>query len=241
MRVRRAPAEVEFRVDGRRIDAHTTDSSWREAVRVVPLAAGLHTVEARFTVGRFEGERLWSTITTVDAVRIAPGHRTLLEADLQGTRTDPPEERVHYFDVTEPPLAVAATDDEHTTRAVPIEPAAASNGAPGYGSHEWERTIRAEPSVPLVLAPPARTVEDTAEPAHTVVVSLEVVSVPEGALVRIDDAEVGRTPLRHRIDPRRDHMLQVEREGCSPIVQLLSADAWRAGRTPKVSLQLDCR
>ena len=71
-------------------------------------------------------------------------------------------------------------------------------------------------------------------------VTLTVRSDPPGAHVSLDDRYLGRTPLRLQIDPRSDHVLHFERQGCQEHVQLLSSASWERGRSPELVVKLDC-
>jgi len=268
-----ASGDVQFYVDGDRVDTADGWSWWYDARMVRELPAGLHTVEARFRVGRFEGHALWSRVVTREPVVIEPGRRTRLTADVRGASTDPPEERLFVFAVDAPrPSAAEALDIEGqpSTSLVPVDVRLA-----------WldpqlaqELAVGDEPNIPLVSPPPGGPLAPEAITIHgdrvlsggrrpapgkprsaeasdagvrvdrssgVVEIFVLVESQPSGADVSLDDAYVGRTPIRVRIDPRTDHLLQVERPGCEPRVQLLSTADWKTGRSPRILQKLDCQ
>jgi hypothetical protein len=75
--------------------------------------------------------------------------------------------------------------------------------------------------------------------AHaTVMVLLE--TEPAGAQVTVDDQAAGATPLRVRLDPTVDHVVQFSRDGCSDHVRFLSAAGWEKGRSTTLHVQLEC-
>jgi hypothetical protein len=243
-----APNNLQLFVDGEKLRAAAFAAG---APVVVAVAPGKHSVLARFQVGSFDRQDLWSEIVTVAPVAIASGQRTRLVADVRGTRTDPAEERVYYFRVHEPWVAASETVGP-TTRSVPntdlggqVEPGMrVDRGAmsrPAGGD---------EPHLPLVAPPEGGALVPATISIHgegarpeiegsTLVVML-VASEPAGAVAVMDGIYLGRTPLRVRLDPRQDHVLEVEREGCGRTVQLLSSADWKAGRTPNVTLTIEC-
>lgn len=95
------------------------------------------------------------------------------------------------------------------------------------------------PSARAVRGPAAEAAPARAPGSVEVTVLLE--SEPPGAHVAVDDRYLGRAPLRVRLDPRADHLVQMEREGCDTHVQLLATDGWRRGRSPRLVVELDCR
>lgn len=268
-----AAGEVQFEVDGKRVETADGWSWWKDARLVRELPAGPHAVEARFRVGRFEGHALWSRVVTRHPVVIEPGRRTRLSADLRGASTDPPEERVFVFAVDPPrPSGAEALviEGQPSTSLVPVDvrlawfdPQLVAELAPGDA-----------PQIQLVALPPGGPVAPDAITIHgkqvlaggrrpppgkprtdrgthagvhvdpstgAVEVFVLVESRPSGANVSLDDSYVGRTPIRVRLDPRIDHLLQVERPGCEPRVQLLSTADWKTGRSPRILQELDCQ
>lgn len=65
-------------------------------------------------------------------------------------------------------------------------------------------------------------------------------STPPGASVRIDGQLVGSTPLRVQIDPRYDHVIEFQRDGCGDFVRLLSTSGWQDGRSSAIQADLVC-
>ena len=80
------------------------------------------------------------------------------------------------------------------------------------------------------------TLEGSEEFGITVVIE----SVPSGAQVTIDEQSVGTTPVQVRMDPRADHIVEFEYDGCGDYVRLLCSTSWREGRDTTVQVQLYC-
>ena len=92
---------------------------------------------------------------------------------------------------------------------------------------------------PSTTAPAVAAGASAGSGAHaTVMVLLE--TEPEGAQVSVDDQAAGATPLRVRLDPTVDHVVQFSRDGCSNHVRFLSAAGWEKGRSPTLHVQLEC-
>jgi len=91
-----------------------------------------------------------------------------------------------------------------------------------------------EEATPLEQAP--FTLEGSEEFGITVVLE----SVPSGAKVIVDDQVVGYTPVQVRMDPRADHIVEFNHDGCGDYVRLLSSTSWREGSDTTVQVQLYC-
>lgn len=262
------PGPVEYFLDGVRI-VPDRDWNWAGDARLeLALAPGTYRFEGRFRIGRFELRPLRSTLRTRHAVRVAAGRTTRLRADVRRLPSADPVEAVHYFQVLEPPadepLALAGPSTRDVPIATPwpspdraqalLEPLARHEGdlvpAPAGGrtapteiaihgsevyleGRRWDGVRSGKPAPPSDDAAPARG------PRAEVLVLVE--SDPPGAHVSVAGRYLGRTPLRAAVDPTRDHVLHFQREGCSEQVQLVDADSWKRGRTPAVSVRLDCR
>jgi hypothetical protein len=90
------------------------------------------------------------------------------------------------------------------------------------------------PSVP-------ETTPETTPAAPRLEVSFLVDSDPPGATVTLDGKNVGQTPVRVPLDPRTDHLLVIDRQGCESVVQLLATEAWRNGRSAQTRVRLQCQ
>ena len=274
-----ADGDVSFFVDGKQVRTVDGWSWWKDARLVLELPEGEHEIEARFSIGRFEGRELESRIVSRELIPIEAGRRTRLVADLRGQWTDPPEERLFTFQVMVPPARRAIDLTEvagPTTEQVPVDVRLAWLD-PGLVA---ELEGASEPDIPLVLQPKGGRLAPTqitirgdevlaggrrpapGTPRATMIeggggsttralagapfsgdaaIVLQVETEPAGAHASLDDAYLGRTPLRVRLDPRVDHVLQLEREGCETRVQLLGSMEWKVGRSPRVVQRLECR
>jgi hypothetical protein len=121
------------------------------------------------------------------------------------------------------PAQITIRGDEVVAAARRPPPGRPRTSAPQSGAASTLRSLAASPP-----------------PGDTEVVLL-VETEPAGAHASLDDAYLGRTPVRVRLDPRIDHVLQLEREGCETRVQLLASTDWKTGRSPRVVQRLECR
>lgn len=347
-RVDGQPRDIEYYVNGTRIEPDKALAWWRDSRLELELAPGRYSLEATYRIRGFAGDEARGRIRTRGPIEVAAGGRVELAASLRKDWRGEPDERVTYFRVltsstpagpeaAAAPPAGAPSPPPHSSARVPVEivpppadvvlresasvrplpepvvtrdeaPAApasviritSAGSAPQHGpdaivihgdqvlSSGWRRDSTI-PNLVLPAPPPAAelggapptpaepeaatsdvdlppadepTNEDlppgTDEPASargSVVledaspptpedgaarIAVVLRSDPPGAHVSLDERYVGRTPLRLRLDPRRDHVLQFERAGCQERVQLLSSQSWEQGRSPILQVQLDC-
>jgi hypothetical protein len=175
---------------------------------------------------------------------------TRLVADLRGAASDPHRKLPYVFAVSEPSKSTAEARAEAAAETAPgdaLAPAPAAFGS-SRSTGEVPVTVRLAWLDPALAAEVlgsevslAPLVPGEPGPRPELQVMLLVETDPAGADVSLDETHLGKTPLRIRLDPRVDHLLQVEREGCEARVQLLEAQEWKAGRSPKVVQRLDCR
>jgi hypothetical protein len=71
-------------------------------------------------------------------------------------------------------------------------------------------------------------------------ITVRLESIPSGAQVMVDEQVVGMTPVQVRMDPRADHIVEFNYDGCGDYVRLLSSTSWREGRDTTVQVQLYC-
>jgi hypothetical protein len=332
-RVDGQPRDIEYYVNGKRIEPDKALAWWRDSRLELELAPGRYSLEATYRIRGFAGDDARGRIRTRGPIEVAAGGRVELAASLRKDWRGVPDERITYFRVLSSgtpagtDVAAAAPAGEpapspHSSARVPVEivpppadvvlreaggarplpepvvirdePAPAqvvritsAGPTPHRGpdaivihgdqvlSSGWRRDSTgpnlvlpapAEPAAETsdVDLPPAAepTNEDLppgpdepASPRGSVVledaspptpedgaarIAVVLRSDPPGAHVSLDERYVGRTPLRLRLDPRRDHVLQFERAGCEERVQLLSSQSWEQGRSPILQVQLDC-
>lgn len=256
---------LEYFLDGAKLvgaSSHGADSRVEWA-----LPPGTYRIEGRYRIGRFELRALRSHIRTRHPVRVDANRTTRLRADVRRLPSDVPEETVHYFRVDEPRDEERMALESPSTGDVPIEtpwPSVDRSRALADPLERYEADLVPAPDggrvVPEQISirgtevviggrrwgtgrprptPPA---DDTAVgSAPRPEVTLLVQSVPPGAHASLGEQYLGRTPLRVRVDPTRDHVFYFEREGCTEQVQLVDVASWKNGRAPAVSVRLDCR
>jgi hypothetical protein len=127
-RVDGQPRDIEYYVNGIRIEPDAEWAWWRDARLELELQPGLYRLEARYRIRGFAGDKAVGRILTRGAVEVTPGGRVELAADLRKNWRGVPEERVSYFRVLRGAAAggdaatsAAAADPEHSSARVPVE------------------------------------------------------------------------------------------------------------------------
>jgi hypothetical protein len=93
------------------------------------------------------------------------------------------------------------------------------------------------------LAPPSEVevavIEAPAIASSSPLLTVLLRSEPSAARVRVNDRDVGTTPVRVRLDPTVDHVVYFEHADCDH-VQLLRAASWERGRSSTIAVKMDC-
>jgi len=258
-----APSEVRFYLNGKRQKRGLQGSTFRDTRLALDLPPGTYRLEARFRIGEFEGRKLECRVSCLEPLRVRAGEHVRLRADMRRDWSNPSEDRVSYFQSSAAATEVASEVSGHSTQEIPV-----AVNLPPHVSAEKYAGMRSEMSpsgtnsagdgqrTPDAITIRGRDVLDDGQPAPVagaesssqvqigaggVEVSLQVESDPPGAQASVDGKALGNTPLRVTLDPRVDHVLQFDRDGCETKLQLLGTSEWQEGRSPRVVAKLDCR
>jgi len=257
-----APSEVRFYVNGKRIKRGLEGSTFKDARLGLQLPPGVYRVEARFRIGEFEGRRLECRVSCLEPLRIRSGESVRLHADMRRDWSHPTEDRFSSFQSRPAGDNGLLEVSGHSTHTIPTAvkyPAhitkemyagmraelLAKSDDPWDGRRSADAiTIRGNQVVDDgqdAPAPAANAAPPVAVGGHHVEVGLAVESEPAGAQVAMDGEVLGHTPLRIVLDPRLDHVLQFENEGCETKIQLLGTAEWSQGRGARLVAKLDCQ
>lgn len=301
------PRDIEYSINGVRIDPEEEIEWWNDARLRIDLQPGFYRVEAEYHVRGFAGDTNVYRIATSEPVQVRTGHVTRLVANLEKDFRGVPRAKVTLFrrELDEPRRTDAAPEareelvqgdpdspNEVTTTmgssdafdspdvlvirggsdgsdsVVRIESA---DGAPVRGGSSGTIVIHGSnvsgdgyslggvpTSEPIGLPAVVVYEEDLAPETHDEVPVVDALvpesgdalgaplhltvllrSDPSGARVRVDDRDVGTTPVRVRLDPTVGHVVQFETDDCDHI-RLLPAAGWERGRSSTIAVELDC-
>ena len=238
-----ATDDVRVFVDGKLVGSRQRTASSDAAQAQIEVPAGEHKAIAYLRTPARGNVGEWIQLSTREPLLVTPGSVTRLEADVSRVGSGKPEDTVRYFRVSTPQLTSGAT---FSTAAAGAAPASVEDTVPPATAG----AVAAVAAVPTITIRGSEVLSDgktAPRPASSAAtdrrleVSLLVQSDPPGAETSLDGKLVGVTPLHVQLDPRLDHVLTVGHVGCESIVQLLAADAWRAGRSQQAFVKLDCK
>jgi hypothetical protein len=138
---------------------------------------------------------------------------------------------------TEAAPATAAVESHATEES---SAKTATEPASNVGLAAIENPAQEELPPPSTTAPAVAAGASAGSGAHVTVVTVLLETEPPGAQVSVDDQAAGTTPLRVRLDPTVDHVVEFSRNGCSDHVRFLSAAGWEKGRSTTLHVQLEC-
>ena len=240
-----ATEDVRFFVDGKLVGTRKRTDSSHVARAQVEVPVGEHKAVAYLRTPARGDVGEWIQLSTREPLLVTPGSVTRLEADVSRVGSGKPEDTVRYFQVSPPQPTSGAGFSTAAAGAAPARASVEDTVPPATAG-----AVAAVPAVPTITIRGTEVLSDgktaprlasSAATDRPLEVSLLVQSDPPGAETSLDGKLVGVTPLHVQLDPRLDHVLTVGHVGCESIVQLLAADAWRAGRSQQTLVQLDCK
>ncbi len=262
------PRDIEYAVNGVRIQAEPEIAWWKDARLDLRLRPGRYELEATYRARAFAGDKTLYRLASPEPVDVRAGETTYVAAKIHKDWRGAPDRAVTDFaEVTARELAVlvasvtgvpptsppsvTATAAGSLAVSDPAAPPAATSIVirgdtimPADGSALPDSTETAQDSPPAAAlglpdaSPPPA--QDLLAPSGRPTVAMQLVSEPSGARVVVDENALGTTPLEIRVDPTLDHVVRFELDGCSDHVRLLSAAGWEQGRSSKLSIRLEC-
>ena len=264
------PRDIEYAVNGVRIQADQEIAWWKDARLDLRLRPGRYKLQATYRARAFAGDKTLYRIASPEPVDVQAGETTYVAAKiLKDWRGAPDRTVTDFAAVTASEFAVLAasvadvpaaspqtvTATLATTGSVAVSDPAAPEAAPTIvirgatilpadGSalpDSTESALDSPPAAALGLPDSAPPpAQDLLAPSGRPTIAMQLASEPSGARVVVDENAVGTTPLEIRVDPTQDHVVRFELDGCSDHVRLLSAAGWEQGRSSKLSIRLEC-
>ncbi len=183
-------------------------NSWKYELKLRP---GYYRIEAKYFA--FIG---WSEedykILTHDLVPVSADRKTVLNCRIAKKGNGEPVDKKMYFDVEH-----FALSGKNKPLVQPLQ---------SRTSHSREPRLRYQPQspatspAPQLPMPEKKSVMPKVKPDDAKVI-LQINTIPENAQVTINDRFIGSSPMRTRINPKFDQVIQVAREGYRTAIKVL--------------------